>query len=163
MSIPSHMTVTGENQGVIDGSCTMSGREGTILVYGLDHVLEIPKHKQDGLPTGKRVHGGVLVVKEVDKASCGLYQALCTGERLSEVVIKKYRIDDTGNEEHYFTVTLKKAIVQKIHSEEARSFAEDGQNVRHLEEVTFSYEEINWEHVVDSKAAGDSWNAPPGA
>lgn len=160
MSIPSHMVVTGENQGVIDGSCTMAGREDTILVYGLNHVIEIPKHKQDGLPTGKRVHGGLTITKEVDKASCGLYQALCTGERLSNVTIKKFRIDDTGFEEHYFTVTLEKAIVQKIESEEARSFGEEGQNVRHLEDITFSYEKIIWKHEVDSKESEDSWKTP---
>lgn len=160
MSIPSHMEVTGEKSGKIDGSCTMSGREDTILVYGLNHTIEIPKHKQDGLPTGKRVHGGLTITKEVDKSSAELYQSLCTGERLSNVTIRKYRIDETGQEEQYFTVTLEKAIVQKIDSEEALSFAENGQNVRHLEHVTFSYEKIIWKHEVDSKESEDSWKVP---
>lgn len=160
MSIPSHMEVTGEKSGKIDGSCTMSGRENTILVYGLKHEVEIPRHKQDGLPTGKRVHGGLTITKEVDKASCELYQALFTGERLSNVTIRKYRIDDTGQEEQYFTVKLEKAIVQKIEADEALSFAEDGQNVRHLEHVTFSYEGIILKHEIDSKETEDNWKVP---
>lgn len=32
MPMPAHMTLEGETQGNIEGSCTMQGREGTILV-----------------------------------------------------------------------------------------------------------------------------------
>ena len=32
MPMSAHMTMEGENQGVIDGSCEMQGREDTILI-----------------------------------------------------------------------------------------------------------------------------------
>jgi len=32
MAMPAHLTLTGEKQGKIDGSCEMQGRENTILV-----------------------------------------------------------------------------------------------------------------------------------
>ena len=37
MAMPAHLTLTGEKQGKIDGSCEMQGREKTILVYGMNH------------------------------------------------------------------------------------------------------------------------------
>lgn len=160
MPMTSHMDVTGENQGKIDGNCTMVGREDTILVYGFNHTIEIPRHKEDGLPTGKRRHGGLTVTKEIDQATPGLNQAMCTGERLSNVTLRKYRIDQTGQEEHFFTITLENAIVQQIKAEDLLSFTEEGKNARHLEHVTFSYEKIIWKHEVDSKESEDSWKVP---
>jgi type VI secretion system secreted protein Hcp len=80
MPMPAHMTLDGENQGTIEGSCEMQGREGTILVQAFNHEIYIPRDPQSGLSTGKRVHGALSVVKIFDKASPKMYQALCTGE-----------------------------------------------------------------------------------
>lgn len=157
MPMTSHMTLTGKNQGAIKGDCTMVGREDTILVYGSEHTVEIPRHKEDGLPTGKRRHGGLQITKEVDPSSPMLYQALCTGERMSDVTIKKYRIDHTGQEEHFFTITLENAIVQKIHAKDLLSFSQEGKDARHLEDVTFSYEKIIWKHESASIETEDSY------
>ena len=43
MPMPAHMTLTGESQGKIDGSCSMSGRENTILVEAFNHEVRIPR------------------------------------------------------------------------------------------------------------------------
>ncbi|MBN1104074.1 MAG: type VI secretion system tube protein Hcp, partial [Deltaproteobacteria bacterium] len=56
MPMPCHMSVTGKNQGKIEGSCDIQGREGTILIYAVDHTVEIPRDTHTGLPTGKRIH-----------------------------------------------------------------------------------------------------------
>ncbi|MBC2724811.1 MAG: type VI secretion system tube protein Hcp, partial [Desulfosporosinus sp.] len=95
MSMPSHLELEGENQGVIEGSCEMQGREGTILVYQMSHDIHIPRDPQSGLPSGKRIHGQLTITKEYDKSSPKLYQALCTGEHMKNVTIKWYRIDPT--------------------------------------------------------------------
>jgi type VI secretion system secreted protein Hcp len=76
MPMPCHLTLEGENQGAIEGSCDMEGREATILVYAFDHDVHIPRDPQSGLPSGKRIHGPISVTKEFDKASPKLYQAL---------------------------------------------------------------------------------------
>jgi len=104
--MPCHLSVTGKNQGKIEGSCDIQGRKGTILVYDLDHVVEIPRDPGTGLPTGKRIHGPLSVSAEVDRSTPKLYQALTSGEQLSEVVMDFYRISPTGTEEKYFTVKL---------------------------------------------------------
>ena len=42
MAMPAHLTVTGDKQGKIDGSCDMQGREKTILFYGMGHHSPLP-------------------------------------------------------------------------------------------------------------------------
>ena len=42
MPTPGSLTITGEVQGLIEGSCELEDREGTILVQAFDHVVEIP-------------------------------------------------------------------------------------------------------------------------
>ena len=106
MPLPCHLQVTGTTQGAIQGSCDMTGREDTVLVYGINHDVHIPRDPQSGLASGKRIHGSLNILKEMDKSTPKLYQALVTGEILSEVVLKWYRINDSGQEENYFTHTL---------------------------------------------------------
>ncbi|GAB6097177.1 Hcp family type VI secretion system effector [Desulfatiferula olefinivorans] len=160
MPMTSHMEITGKNQGKIDGSCDMDGRENTILVYALDHKIHIPRDPQSGLPSGKRIHGPLTIDKEIDKASPMLYQALCTGEQLSDVTIKQYRIDPTGAEEHYFTITLEDAIIVEVSPYMPLAFLSENEPYRHMEKVSFTYSKIKWKHEVDSKESEDSWKIP---
>ena len=90
------LTVTGNTQGAIDGSCTIKGHENTMLIQAVEHMIEIPKSPQTGLPTGKRVHGALTLTKELDKASPKLFQALTSGEQLSSVKLSYYRISPAG-------------------------------------------------------------------
>ena len=48
MPMPTHMTLEGENQGGIQGSCDMQGREDSILVYKVEHQIHIPRDPQSG-------------------------------------------------------------------------------------------------------------------
>lgn len=160
MPMTAHMELTGMNQGKIDGSCDMEGRENTVLVYGYEHIVHIPRDVHGGLPTGKRVHGSFQMLKEVDKSSPKLYQALCTGEQLSNVTLKLYRIDVTGSEEHYFTVVLEKAIVVQMKGYKPTSFVKENDSYRDMEELLFSYEKIRWTWEVDGIETEDSWKVP---
>lgn len=160
MPMTSHMEITGKNQGKIDGSCDMEGREDTILVYALDHKVHIPRDPQSGLPSGKRIHSPLTIDKEIDKSSPMIYQALCSGEQLSDVTIRKYRIDPTGAEEHYFTITLEDAIIVEVTPYMPLAFLAQNEPYRHMEKVSFTYSKIKWKHEVDSKESEDSWKIP---
>jgi len=154
------MEVTGKKQGKINGSCEMEGREDTILVYGMDHQIHIPRDPQSGLPSGKRIHGPLTIEKEIDKASPMLEQALCDGEHLSEVLLKHYRIDATGVEEHYFTITLENAIIVEMSPYIPIAFLAENEPYRHMEKVSFTYSKIKWKHEIDSIESEDAWKAP---
>ncbi|HEX7372496.1 MAG TPA: Hcp family type VI secretion system effector [Thermodesulfobacteriota bacterium] len=160
MPMPAHMTVTGENQGAIDGSCDMTGREKTILVYSMAHDVHIPRDPQSGLASGKRIHGPLSIVKEYDKSSPKLYQALCTGEHMKEVKIKWYRIDPKGKEEHYFTHTLEDAIVVAMKPYMPMVFLKENEPYRHMEDVAFTYKKIKWTWEIDGIESEDSWAVP---
>jgi len=160
MPMTSHMEVIGKKQGKINGSCQMEGREDSILVYALNHKIHIPRDPQSGLPSGKRIHGPLVIEKEVDKSSPMLQQALCSGEHLSEVKIKHYRIDDTGVEEHYFTITLENAIIVEMSPYVPIAFLSKNEPYRHMEKVSFTYSKIKWKHEIDTIESEDSWKAP---
>ncbi|MCP3922506.1 MAG: Hcp family type VI secretion system effector [Desulfobacterales bacterium] len=160
MPMPAHLEITGNNQGAIEGSCEMEGRENTILVHSMDHNIHIPRDPQSGLATGKRVHGPLTILKETDKSTPKLYQALVTGENLSNVLIKWYRIDPTGAEEHYFTHEIEDAIIVEVKPFMPTSFLKENEPYRHMEKISFSYKKITWTWEVDGIASEDSWITP---
>jgi type VI secretion system secreted protein Hcp len=157
--MPAHLTLEGETQGSIEGTCDMEGREGSILVYAMDQLIHIPRDPQAGTPSGKRIHGPLTLVKEFDKASPKLYQALCTGEHLT-VTLKWYRIDKAGSEEHYFTHTLTDAITVSMKPYMPVAFLVENEPYRHMEELSFTYSKIKWTWEPDGIEAEDSWAAP---
>ena len=160
MAMPAHLTLEGEQQGVIDGSCDMQGREKTILVYSMSHDISIPRSPTDGLSTGKRVHGPLTITKEFDKSTPKLYQALCTGEHLKNVTLKWYRITKQGKEEHYFTHVLEDAIIVSIKPSMPITLLKDNDPYRHMDEVSFTYKKIKWTWEADGIEAEDSWAVP---
>ena len=160
MPIPIHLLVEGVKQGKIEGSCTMKGREGTILVQGVDHTVEIPKSPQTGLPTGKRVHGALTITKEVDKSSPKLLQALCSGEQLTEVELDFYRIKPSGEEEKYYTIKLTNAIIVGVRTWFPNCLQAETTSFGHMEDISFTYKAIRWTWVPDGIEAEDSWDAP---
>jgi len=160
MPMPSHLECEGENQGKIEGSCDMKGREGTVLCYEMHHQVHIPRDPNSGLPSGKRVHGPITITKEFDKSSPKLYLALVTGEHMKKVVIKWYRIDKKGTEEHYFTHTLEDAIVVEMKPYVPITFVKENEPFRHMEQVSFTYDKIIWKWEPDGIESEDSWKAP---
>jgi len=154
------LTVTGNTQGAIDGSCTIKGHENTMLIQALEHVIDIPKSPQTGLPTGKRVHGALILSKALDKASPKLFQALTSGEQLSEVKLAYYRIAPTGKEELYYTTVLKNAIITRIRTWVPNCLDPLQSAMGHMENIAFTYETIVNTWTPDGIEAEDSWNSP---
>ncbi len=159
MPLPAHLTLVGENQGPIKGSCDQEGREETILVQALNHEVSIPRDSQTGLATGKRIHHPLTILKEFDKSTPLLYQALTSGEHMKSVEIKWYRIAKTGEEEHYFTTKLEDAIIVSI-KPTISSCLEANPSLPHLEEVSFTYRKAIWRWEPDGIESEDDWRAP---
>jgi type VI secretion system secreted protein Hcp len=162
MPLPCHLTVVGEKQGKIEGSCDQKGREGTILVEAMNHEVYIPRDPHSGLATGKRVHQPLTITKMYDKASPKLYQALCSGEHMKNVAIKWYRIRASGDEEHYFTHKLEDAIVVSVKAWMPNVLDKEKESYGHMEDVSFTYSKITWTWEIDGVEAQDSWAVPRG-
>lgn len=160
MPMPGYMSVNGQTQGNIEGSCTIEKHEGKILVQGVDHTIEIPKSIQTGLPTGKRIHGPLTITKEIDKSSPKLFQALTSGEQLTDAKLEYYRISAQGKEELYYTVEIKNAIVTAVRKYMPICLAVENKTMGHMEEVSFTYETIIETFTPDGIEAQDSWTNP---
>jgi type VI secretion system secreted protein Hcp len=154
------MYVEGIRQGPIEGSCDMQGREGSMLVQEFKHTVNIPSDPQSGLPTGKRVHRAFEITKFYDKASPKLYQALVTGERLSKVQVKWYRITPGGTEEHYFTHTLEDAIIIDVSPYMPNCLDSQTEQYQHMETVKFTYRKIIWTWEPEGIESEDDWKVP---
>ncbi len=145
------------------GSSEKEGREDTSDVFEIEHHLHQPVEPTTGQATGVRVHSPLRVVKLIDKATPGFHKALCTGQNLAEVTLDFYRIDpETRDEAKYYTIILRNARIVDIRPYMPMSFLPQNESYRHMEQVSFVYEEIEWSWLPDSAIEMDRWRAPGG-
>lgn len=163
MSMPGFMTIKGETQGPIEGSCDISGREGEIELFDFQHKVQIPRHAGSGLPVGRRVHGELVINKETDKSTPKLYKALCEGEKLSEVIIRWYRYSSAAAEDNFYTVQLENALITRIEPMIRNRLDDQDAPFRHMEDVAFAYEKIIWTWEADGIEYEDAWVDASGA
>ncbi len=145
----------------IEGSSEKDGREGSSDVFEISHGLHSPIDPDTGQATGPRVHKPLSVVKVVDKATPMLHKSLCEGKNIPEVKLVFYRIDpSTRAETEYYMIIIKQARVVDIRPYMPMSFVPANESYRHMEQVNFVYEEIEWNWMPDSVVEMDSWRSP---
>ena len=135
MPMPCYLMLEGQNQGKIEGSTKIQGHDGKILVQAVEHLVDIPKNPQTGLPAGKRVHQGITLTKEVDKSSPKLFQALTSGEQMKSVVLEFYRISPKGTEEKYYTITLSNAVIVSARTWVPNTLDPNFKQMGHMEDI----------------------------
>ena len=149
--------------GEYPGSSEQEGREDTSDVFEIEHHIHQPVEPTTGQASGVRVHALLRIVKLIDKATPGFMKALCTGQNLAEVELKFYRIDPASREEAaYYTITLRQCRIVDIQPYMPMSFVPTNESYRHMEQVSFVYEEIEWNWMPDSVVEMDKWRAPGG-
>jgi type VI secretion system secreted protein Hcp len=159
MALTAYLAVKGKSQGDIKGDCPQGGdKKDKMLVYSLDHQVEIPKDTHTGLPTGQRIHKPFTFVKHKDNASPKLFKACCTGEQC-EVVFDQYRIKPDGTEEKYFTVKLEEAIIVNMREYTPLTFVPENKIYHDMEEVSFTYSKITWTYNDGNIEYVDNWKA----
>ena len=157
MPTPGNLRITGEVQGEIEGSCELEDREGTILVQAFDHLVEIPTDER-GVAAGRRRHSPITITKEIDRSTPMLYQALCTGELLTEVVLDWYRFDEGGEEELYFSLEMNNAMITRIRPWVPNVLDRGNEQLRHMEDISIAYESIIWTWEPDGIEYEDRWD-----
>jgi type VI secretion system secreted protein Hcp len=141
----------------IKGSCDAANHKGEIQGEALEHKIEMPRNPENGLPTGRRVHGPLTITKYIDEATPLLFKALCSGEQMQEVKCSFWKKKIDGGEEEYYKITLQNAIIVSIRPWISNVLLEENKRLQHMEDVSFTYEKIKWEHTLGSKEASDSW------
>jgi type VI secretion system secreted protein Hcp len=161
------MTIKGTKQGDISSGASSAASIGTfskkahedeIQVQKFDGNIFRPTDPQSGQPTGPRVHKGFVITKIFDKSSPLLYQALALGEQLESVEIKWFRTAPSGEQEHYFTITAKEATIVSIRTWMPNCLQPENGSLWHMEDVSFVYKVIEWNHAVGGTTGEDSWD-----
>jgi len=167
MPNPIYVWFTGVNQGKIEGwgswagEDDQQGRDGSSLVQQFNHEVSIPRDPQSGMASGRRVHHPIQFVKRIDKASPKLFQALCQGERFSDVHFKWYRIDQSGagGQQHYFTIQLEEAVLVSMKQWFPITADSSRGNYSHFEDCSMTYRKITWTWEDGGITMQDDWKA----
>ncbi|MGB6744485.1 MAG: Hcp family type VI secretion system effector [Terracidiphilus sp.] len=160
MPLNAYLTLKGQKQGAIKGGVTQEGREGSILVHSFSNEILSPRDPQSGLPTGKRMHKPIFILKEVDRASPQLWEALVNNENLTQWELKFWSTSTTGKEKQTYTIELVNASIASI-----REYMPDNEdpakaNLPLLEEISFTYQKIEWTWMDPTVSASDDWETP---
>lgn len=155
-ALNAYMFVEGDVQGVIEGDATQTGRENMIEVVSVGYNVSQTIDAASGLPSGKRQHRPVRILKAVDKSSPKLFLALTNGENLKDVIIRFWRPDNqSGAEQHYYTIQLINASVISISP--SHSSIGDSINAPMREAVSFSFQRIIITDEINGIEATDDW------
>ncbi len=160
MALNSYLKLKGQKQGNIKGGVTQKGREGKILVMAFSHEIHSPRDPASGLPTGKRIHQPFVITKEIDKSSPLLYSALVNNETLTGWELQCFAAKSAGLEVNNYTVTLTNASIAAINSIMLNNKVPENTKMPMMEEVSFTYQKIQWTWVDGGITTEDDWESP---
>lgn len=152
-ALNAYLKLKGQKQGDIKGSVTQKGREGAIKVISVSHEIVSPRDPQSGLPTGKRQHKPMVITKELDKSTPLLYSAMSKNENFPTLELTVLEVGAKGIEAPAYTVRLTNANIASIRLVQS----EDG---KLAQEISFTYQKIEWTWTDGGIMAMDDWESP---
>ena len=159
MALNAYLRLTGETQGEIKGSVMQAGREDSIMVVGCSHEIDSPRDAASGLPTGKRQHKPLVIIKEIDKSTPLLMNALVNNENISELTLEFWQPSRSGKEVHYFTIELVNASISGIRQEMLDNRYPENMRLAVTEYVSFVYQKIIKTYEDGGISAEDDWGS----
>jgi len=151
-----YMTITSETAGVVQGPSVYKMAADTIEVVDVVHRVRHEFDEQHGTPSGDRKHEPLYVYKAVDSTTPTLYAMCCNAELCTEVKIQYFiQIGNQPDPVPFFSWTLKNAYIVWVRQTAARELGpayEEQYDL--LEEIAFSYQEIEWQHYAHRAPIG---------
>lgn len=164
MALTAYLQLQGSRQGKITGSVVQKGREGRIAVLESNHELGVASDADTGLASGRLQHRPFVVVKEIDRATPQLYQALIDNETFSQFELQYFargaRAGGTAELNRY-TVRLTGAHLLSIRFVHPDVLDPAMQHFPEAEELSFGYQRIEWLWTQPASSAGDDWAHGP--
>jgi len=153
-----YVSIRGMKQGPFKGEILQEGVKGSkIAGLKFHYAVVSPRDLATGMATGKRQHKPVTITKEWGAASPQLFQALVTNEVLPEVVIDFVGVDPKGAMTLSHSIKLTNAFISDIsHSTEPIAIG----GIRHLEDVSFTFQKIELLDVRSNTMAMDDRTLP---
>ncbi len=144
----------------IPGESTSTTDPDAIEVFGFCHEITTAVDAASGLPTDKRQHKPLMVVKRIDKSTPLLQKALVNNELLPEMTLKFFRMGpEAGESQQYFTIKLAEARVVSVKAI-SQDLSNNSDTYPTMEEVSFVYQKITWAYEPDDVEHEDDWKAP---
>jgi len=110
-----------------------------------------------GQITGKRQHAPVTITRVVDASSAVLLQSLTTNEVMKTVIIQ---LNKAGSKNGYLTIQLTNAVVSGINMFEGTAAGNPRlPDSEPVEEVSFTYQKIQYSYSDSKIVATDDWMA----
>jgi type VI secretion system secreted protein Hcp len=152
-------TVTGAKQGMFQGD--RGSKSTQIPVLFLTEAITVPRDPTTGLPSGRRTHEPLTIVKELDASSIQFFQAAVTNEVLRSVTCTFYRAYRSGTGASanagrgYFRITLTNALIVEYKD------AGDGINGEAFgdehERISLTYQRIELTDLDSNLTSSDDW------
>ena len=165
MALNAYLRLKGQKQGDIKGSVTQKGRADSIMVIAYEHGIVSPRDVASGLPTGKRQHKPLMIMKELDKSSPLLYQSLVTNENITEWKLEFWTPQlaarmGSGAEVQHYTIELMNANIASIEQHMLNN--KDPLLTRYVEyeKIFFTYQKITWTWKDGGITSEDDWESP---
>jgi type VI secretion system secreted protein Hcp len=151
-----YIAVEGTKQGKFKGESPVMAFKDQSRVLKFSYSVLFPRDVSTGQARGKRQHKPIVITREPGAASPQFFTALVTNEVLKSVAIHFLRTNvATGVNEVQQIITLTNASV----SDFRQYVGDDG---RWLEDVAFSFQQIQIENKPGKTMAVDSWIAGAG-
>jgi type VI secretion system secreted protein Hcp len=158
-ALNAYMKITGETQGEIKGDVVQAGREDSILDKRYGYSVSASYDAASGLPSGKRQHRPIQILKEIDSATPLLFNALTNNETLTSVEIRFWKASGSGAEVQFYTIELVNAhIVSIIPS--SSSADDDSLPIPARETINFTFEKIIMTIEDGGISSEDDWEKP---
>lgn len=136
----------------IDGSSTEDGRDGWSDLRGFSHQLDYPYDMREGKGRGEPMHNACMILKEIDKTSPKLYEALAKKLKVEKVEIEFQRDKPgAGGTEIYFKIVLSNCRVVLARPFIPNVQERDETTPAHMDQIGFAYRIIDWEWLSGGK------------
>ena len=142
----------------ITGDSPRQGLQAYTEVNGYNHEVSSPFDPATGLATGKRQHRPFKIVKEVSRSSIDFRNTWVRGQTLKNAELRLYRQAQTGQEVNYHTYRFIGIRIVSIRDWMPNNRDSAVLNLPHMQEISFTYDTIEWEYVDGGVAATDTWN-----
>lgn len=172
MPMPCYISIEGETQGLITAGASsaesigvnqgQAGHEDHMLVHEFDHSVTIPVNKQSNKTTGNAVHKPFTFTVSITKSLPLLYNALTTGETLSNVSLLWFRTSAEGKRENFFTTTLSGAKITGIECLMPYCTDKTSTSITQQVVVSMSYTQITWDHMIAGTSGAYDWASSNG-
>ena len=167
-----YLTITRETTGeAVTGPSVYSMAPDTIEVLDCQHTVRHEYDEQHGVMSGDRKHEPFLIVKEVDVTTPILCDMCTKAELCTEVKLEYYiQVGNSPEPVNFFTWKLTNAYIAHVRLIPCMELpVEYSDQFDLLEEVAFTYQQIQWEHHahrapqglkdLDQQISADAWSS----